>query len=112
MSLLSTCLNIYCSEIIGLSYTRRQKRRIKIIQNPKNVRFEDMRRLLEDHNFLLNRTKGSHHSFVGYIGDEKITIVIPFKKPLKVVYVKQVLKLLDEIEPLSDVIDNEVTDNE
>ena len=49
----------------------------------KNVRFEEIRRLLEDYDFVLNRTKGSHHSFVGHINDEKITIVIPFKKPLK-----------------------------
>lgn len=80
--------------------TRRQKRRQKIAQNPKNVRFEDLRRLLEDYGFELKRTKGSHHSFVGYIGDEKTTIVIPFRRPLQQVYVEKVLNILDEIEPL------------
>ena len=80
--------------------TRRQKRRRKIAQNPKNVRFEDLRRLLEDYDFELKRTKGSHHSFVGYVGNQKVSVVIPYKQPLKEVYVKNVLKILDEIEPL------------
>jgi predicted RNA binding protein YcfA (HicA-like mRNA interferase family) len=82
--------------------TRRQKRRQKIAQNPKNVRFEDLRRLLEDYDFELKRTKGSHHSFVGYVGDEKVSVVIPYRRPLKEVYVKKVLDILNEIEPLDD----------
>lgn len=81
---------------------RRQKRRRKIAENPTNIRFEDLRRLLEDYGFDLKRSKGSHHSFVGIIGDEKVTVVIPFRKPLQAVYVKKVLALLDQIEPLSD----------
>ncbi len=80
--------------------SRRQKRRRRIVQNPKNVRFEDLQHLLEDYGFALKRTKGSHHSFVGYVNDEKLTLVIPFRKPLGVVYVKKTLAILDEIEPL------------
>ncbi|MBZ0302605.1 MAG: type II toxin-antitoxin system HicA family toxin [Anaerolineae bacterium] len=80
--------------------TRRQKRRLRIAQNPRNVRFEDLRRLLEDYGFELRRTKGSHHSFVGYMGDEKVTLVIPFRLPLQKVYVEKVLAILNEIEPL------------
>lgn len=87
---------------------QRQKRRRKITKNPKNVRFEDLRRLLEDYDFELKRTKGSHHSFVGYIGSEKTTIVIPFHRPLKEIYVKRVLSILDEIESL----ENEEEDDE
>lgn len=81
---------------------RRQKRRQKIAKNPKNVRFEDLRRLLEDYGFELKRTNGSHHSFVGYVGDEKHTIVIPYQRPLKEVYVRKFLVILDEIEPLDE----------
>jgi predicted RNA binding protein YcfA (HicA-like mRNA interferase family) len=86
---------------------RRKKRRQKIGNNPKNIRFEDLRQLLEDYNFELKRTKGSHHSFIGYVGDEKITLVIPYRRPLKEVYVKKVLNLLDEIEPLDETSDLE-----
>lgn len=92
--------------------TRRQKRRRKIAQKPKNVRFEDLRRLLEDYDFELKRTKGSHHSFVGYVGDEKVTVVIPYRRPLKEVYVKNVLKILDEIEPLDENDDSDEGETE
>jgi predicted RNA binding protein YcfA (HicA-like mRNA interferase family) len=89
---------------------RRQKRRRKLEQNSKNVRFEDLRRLLEDYGFELKRTKGSHHSFVGYVGQEKFTMVIPFRKPLQEVYVKNALRILNEIEPLDE--DEEATEGE
>lgn len=56
--------------------------------------------MLEDYGFELRRTKGSHNSFVGYIGEEKVTVVIPFPRPLQQVYVEKVLAILDEIEPL------------
>lgn len=84
---------------------RRQKRRHKIAQNPKHIRFEDLRRLLEDYGFELKRTKGSHHAFVGYVGEQKVTVVIPYHRPLKEVYVKKALKILDEIEPLNEADD-------
>jgi hypothetical protein len=45
---------------------RRRKRRLKIEQNPKNTRFEDLKRLLEDYGFELKRSKGSHHSWLKY----------------------------------------------
>jgi len=93
--------------------TRRQKRRQKIAQNPKNVRFEDLRRLLEDYGFELKRTKGSHNSFVGYVGDEKTTIVITFRRALQQVYVEKVLSILDEIEPMeSDEAEESEDDDE
>jgi predicted RNA binding protein YcfA (HicA-like mRNA interferase family) len=79
---------------------RRQKRRRKIAQSPNNIRFGELRALLEDYGFDLKRTKGSHHSFIGYVGDEKVSVVIPYHRPLKSVYVKRVLKLIDEIEQL------------
>jgi predicted RNA binding protein YcfA (HicA-like mRNA interferase family) len=81
---------------------KRQKRRQKIARNPKNIRFEDLRRVLEAYGFELKRTKGSHHSFVGYVGGQKVLVVIPYQRPLKEVYVKKVLAILDEIEPLDE----------
>jgi predicted RNA binding protein YcfA (HicA-like mRNA interferase family) len=94
--------------------TRRQKRRQKIAQNPKNVRFEDLRRLLEDYAFELKRTKGSHHAFVGDVGGEKASLVIPYRRPLKEVYVKKVLDILNEIEPLgnADELDEDESEDD
>ena len=78
--------------------TRRDKRFQRIAQNPRNVRFDELRRLLEDYGFELKRTRGSHHSFVGYIAGEKVALVVPFKKPLNPVYVKKALALIEQIE--------------
>lgn len=82
--------------------SRRRKRYQKIKQNPKNIRFEDLRHLLEDYGFELKRTKGSHHSFVGHVGNEKITVVIPYRRPLKEVYVRNALAILEEIESIKE----------
>jgi predicted RNA binding protein YcfA (HicA-like mRNA interferase family) len=43
--------------------TKREKRLQRIRQNPNNVSFKDLRALLEDHGFALERSSGSHHSF-------------------------------------------------
>lgn len=82
--------------------TRRQKRLEKIRQNPKNVKFADLRQLLEDYGFELKRTKGSHHTFVGMVGEEKVSLVVPFKKPLNTIYVKKALSIIDQIEHVDD----------
>jgi predicted RNA binding protein YcfA (HicA-like mRNA interferase family) len=71
-----------------------------------------LKRLLEDYGFELKRTKGSHHSFVGTVGDEKVTVVIPFRKPLQEVYVRNTLALLEQIEPLSEHESSAESDSE
>lgn len=91
---------------------RRRKRRQKIAKNPENVRFEDLEQLLEDYDFVLKRSKGSHHSFVGYVGDTKMTLVIPFRRPLQEVYVKNVLAILDEIDPIIESDNREESEHD
>jgi predicted RNA binding protein YcfA (HicA-like mRNA interferase family) len=78
--------------------TKRDKLRRRIEDNPKNVSFHDLRVLLERYGFELKRTKGSHHSFVAQIGGRKVLLVVPYRKPLQPVYVKQALALIAEIE--------------
>jgi hypothetical protein len=50
---------------------------------------------------------GSHHSFVGRVGEEKISLVIPYRKPLKEVYVKKALTFIEQIQALSAEQDDE-----
>jgi predicted RNA binding protein YcfA (HicA-like mRNA interferase family) len=78
--------------------SRKSKLLERIQRNPNNVEFRDLQRLLELYGFELKRTKGSHHSFAGEVGGEKRLVVIPYRRPLKSVYVKQVLELVEEIE--------------
>lgn len=58
-----------------------------IKNNPKNVSYDDIKKLLNLYGFELVSIKGSHHKFRKN-GD---TIMIPFHKPIKEVYVKDVL---------------------
>ncbi len=78
--------------------SKRKKLLQRIRQNPKNVSFEDLRKLLEGYGFILKRTKGSHNSFVGQVSGKSETLVVPDKHPLQAVYVKKALKFIELIE--------------
>jgi len=77
--------------------TKRDKRLQKMRQNPKNVSFEDLKSVLEDFGFDLVRSSGSHHSFNVTIAGEPRLFVVPYQRPVKSVYVREALQLIDEI---------------
>ena len=58
-----------------------------IKNNPKNVSYDDIKRLLNLYGYELVSIVGSHHKFK----KNGETIMIPFHKPIKEVYVKDVL---------------------
>lgn len=60
--------------------------------NPKNIDFEDIRKLLEDAGYVCHNGGSSHYVF-RKVGMPHITI--PFAKPIKAIYVKQVLEILE-----------------
>ncbi|WP_346726063.1 type II toxin-antitoxin system HicA family toxin [Campylobacter curvus] len=61
-----------------------------IENNPTNVKFEVLEKILKDSGFELKSIKGSHHSF----SNGKMLITLPYHKPMKVFYVKAVLKAI------------------
>ena len=63
-----------------------------IENNPKNVNFNDVKKLLEWFGFELANVTGSHHKFK--CGDR--SIVVPYHKPIKEIYVKQILELIKD----------------
>jgi predicted RNA binding protein YcfA (HicA-like mRNA interferase family) len=75
--------------------TKREKRLQKMRRNPRGVRFSELRQVLEDHGFKLARVSGSHHTFRAEIRGRVWTQTLPRK--ILSVYVKQVLKSIDEI---------------
>jgi hypothetical protein len=95
--------------------SRRQKLRAKIEQNPRNVRFEDLEKLLLAYGFTVRqpRSGSSHHYF--QLRNEQETLIqftIPFKRPhIKPVYVKLVLEALDTYFPELDS-ELEIGDND
>ena len=74
--------------------SRRQKLLRKISQNPKDVRFEELVKLLEWYGFELKRVRGSHYAY----SRGPLNLVIPHRRPHVHSYiVKDVLKALEEI---------------
>ena len=73
--------------------TKREKLRERLKNNPNNVRFSDIRKLLEYEDFELDRVTGSHHIF---IKGEVILVIPVHNNKVKTVYVKRVLELIDQ----------------
>lgn len=77
-------------------FGKKEKRLQKLRQSQKDVSFDELRQVLEDHGFTLDRTAGSHHIFRAVIGGEVVKLVIPFNRPIKSPYVYEALELIDE----------------
>ena len=60
----------------------------RLVNNPKDARFEDLERILRNFGWELEHARGSHHKFKK--GSE--SIIIPKHKPLKEVYTLAVLE--------------------
>lgn len=70
--------------------SKRDKLIKELENNPTNVRFEILERILKDSGFVLKGVKGSHHQF----SNGKILITLPYNKPMKIFYVKLVLNTI------------------
>lgn len=77
--------------------SKKQKRLQKLRQNPKNVSMDDLRVVLEDFGFELINTVGSHHTFSVTVNNQIELLVIPFRRPIKTIYVKKALRLIEKI---------------
>lgn len=64
-----------------------------IKNNPKNVKFEDLKKILEKLGYVSINRGGSHYVFTK---KDSISLTIPYKRPVKVIYVKQVINIIEE----------------
>jgi predicted RNA binding protein YcfA (HicA-like mRNA interferase family) len=80
--------------------TKREKRLQKLRRNPINVSFEELRQALEDAGFVMDHATGSHHVFRLEVKEFVFRITIPFARPVKSIYVKQAVALIDEVNAL------------
>ena len=74
---------------------RREKLLAQIRNNPNNVRFEDLDKLLQAYGFVLRRPKGGGSHYV-YKRTGCAPMTVPRHKPVGRVYVMQVLAKIDE----------------
>lgn len=65
----------------------------KIENNPKNVSIEEITKLLSWYGYEVVSITGSHHKFSNGVD----SIVVPYKKPVREVYVKQILKKIKDL---------------
>lgn len=77
--------------------TKREKRLTRLKQNINNVSFEDLRKVLEDHGFVLKSVSGSHFTFHAKIETKSYRITIPRHRPVKSVYVDKAFELIELI---------------
>jgi predicted RNA binding protein YcfA (HicA-like mRNA interferase family) len=75
----------------------REKRLQRARNNPKNVSFQDLCSILQDHGCEIKSGKGSHHVARLPGTSKKLTFPKPTRGPMKPVYVEMALGLIDEI---------------
>lgn len=73
--------------------SKKEKLLNTIKNNPKNVRFKDLKKILEDIGYKAINRGGSHYVFTK---ENSESLTIPYKKPVKIIYVKQVIKIIEK----------------
>lgn len=73
--------------------TKREKRVRKIFQNPKEVPFKELDKVLKDLDFEVRQPKSGSSHYVYTKGSVQISV--PYKRPfVKQVYIKRVLEII------------------
>ena len=78
--------------------SKREKRLLRIQQNPNNVSINDLEQLMLDYGIEQSRSsKGSHRHYSYIVSGIIHNLVIPAAKPVKKIYVQQVLEAIEVI---------------
>jgi len=86
-------------EEVNMSQKRKLYERIR--SNPNNVRFEDLDKLLQWCGFMpRSQRSGTSHHF--YYKPNCDPLSIPYHRPVKIVYVKRALMLIERCGGLDD----------
>lgn len=78
--------------------SRKKKLFNKIKNNPKNVSYEELISLLEKYDCIIIDKNGSHFGVTHELADR--TLTVPRHKPIGKYYVKDCLKLIEEVNQL------------
>jgi predicted RNA binding protein YcfA (HicA-like mRNA interferase family) len=75
--------------------SKAEKLLAKMRSYPRDWRIEDLESVAKRYGVDVRKTGGSH--FVFLHPDSELAVTVPFKRPIKPVYVTQFLALLDDI---------------
>ncbi len=79
------------------SIPKKSKRLEKMRQNPKNDwTIQDVISLCAEHGVACNKPTGSSHYNVSHPSQREI-LTVPFKRPIKVVYIKKLIAFIDAV---------------
>lgn len=68
---------------------------VKMRTNPRDWRIASLEAIAKKYGIEVRKTGGSHFVFIH--ADAEMAVTIPFKRPIKPIYISQFLALLDEI---------------
>lgn len=77
--------------------SKREKRLQKIRQSPKDVSIDELEQVLKDYGILRDHATGSHYIFRYTLNGQDLRLTIPYRKPVKVIYVKESIAVIDQI---------------
>jgi hypothetical protein len=92
----------------GLKLSKREKRLQKIRQNPKNVSMDALEQVLKDYGIDRDHATGGHYIFRYNLNGQYLRLTIPYRKPIKAIYVKEAIAVIDRIR----AVQKEVEGNE
>jgi predicted RNA binding protein YcfA (HicA-like mRNA interferase family) len=75
--------------------TKSEKLLERMRRNPRDWRIESLESVAGRYGIQVRKTGGSH--FVFLHPDSEIAVTVPFKRPIKPVYIAQFLALVDDI---------------
>jgi hypothetical protein len=77
----------------GMVLSKKNKRLQAVRNNPKNVRFETLQRIMFDYGFSETSPSGGSSHYTYHKGVHRITI--PKDNPVNKIYVKRVIEIID-----------------
>jgi len=75
----------------------------QIINNPKNVKFEIIDKLLRQHGFNCRKPSGGSSHYNYYHHELQDILTIPYARPIKAIYVKQAIAAIQKLKERSEL---------
>lgn len=75
--------------------SKKEKEFEKIKNNPKNIKFTTIDKLLRQYGFTVRQPKGGSSHYI--YKKDKLTLTIPKHNPVREVYIKKAVQFIEEV---------------